>query len=167
MRPLSVHWYTIYFHILCWGMEPLTHTYTKAPTTSDHLLTVTFIRRGNLKCSLEPSCMWIVGGKVKCLEESHADTQRTCKPHTERISCLGTELFVNWGCDHFWAKCGINHANLCANDGGALIMLTAPGGGWKRWTADDVPSTSWRSDRCGNVREQTVKKGLFIECEVL
>lgn len=63
--------------------------------------------RGNLECLLQLSCVSAdCGRKVECLEESHADTRRTWKPHTARISCLGTELFINCGCDHFWTRCG-------------------------------------------------------------
>lgn len=101
------------FTVVIWGGGYRIHWGAGKQPQINHQQTFTLTHRGNLKCLLQLSCMSVdCGRKVKCLEESHADTQRTCKPHTERISCLGTELFINCGRDHFWARCGFYSCEL-------------------------------------------------------
>lgn len=103
VRPPSVHQSSIYFHIYSFhrGMDSFTHTYSHTPILSDHLQTFTCTHRGKFEMCT-PAQLLVCGW----WEESGAPggiprRQRTCKPHMERISCLGTELFISCGCDHF------------------------------------------------------------------
>lgn len=124
-------------------------------TTYEHL----FKRRSVLKCSLQLSCMSVCcGRKVERLEDSYSDTRRTCKPHAESISCLGTELFIWCGCDHFYVGCGFYSCKRAWSRG--FITLIMPGGGWKRWAAAYALSASWTTG-CYNNAGAKWRKGLF------
>lgn len=98
------------------------------------------------------ACLWTVGGRVKRPEESHADTQGTRNPHTEGTSCLGTELFISWGCDHFWAWCGINHMNLCVN------ASRAPDNAHSAWRRVKEVNCRWRTIR--QLKKRSIEKCL-------
>lgn len=102
------------------------------------------------------ACLWTVGGRVKRPEKSHADTQGTRKPHTEGTSCLGTELFISWGCDHFWAWCGINHMNLCVN------ASRAPDNAHSAWRRVKEVNRWWRTIR--QLKKWSIEKCLE-KCE--